>query len=65
MNKLVKLSDLAQMFSGALTLRGAFLPHMRARKSGTVVWFGSVGGWRELAGGGLYSATKYCVRGMF
>jgi len=49
---------------GGLNVARAFLPYMRARKSGTVVWFGSVGGWRELAGGGLYSATKYCVRGI-
>jgi NAD(P)-dependent dehydrogenase (short-subunit alcohol dehydrogenase family) len=31
---------------GALNVTRAFLPYMRAKKSGTVVFMGSVGGWQ-------------------
>lgn len=31
---------------GALNVARAFLPYMREKKTGTVVWIGSVGGWR-------------------
>jgi len=49
---------------GGLNVARAFLPYMRARKTGTIVWFGSVAGWRDFAGVGLYCASKYCVRGI-
>jgi short chain dehydrogenase len=48
---------------GALNVTRAVLPYFRAQKSGTVVWIGSIGGWRGGANAGLYSATKFAVRG--
>jgi len=35
---------------------------MRPRKTGTIVWIGSVGGYRGSGGIGLYCATKYATR---
>jgi len=35
---------------------------MREKKSGTIVWMGSVGGWRSGAYYGLYSTTKWALR---
>ncbi|KAF8531147.1 short-chain oxidoreductase [Gautieria morchelliformis] len=49
---------------GALNVTRAALPYLRAQKSGTVVWIGSVGGWRGSPNAGLYCATKYAVRGL-
>jgi len=49
---------------GGLNVARAFLPYMRERKTGTVVWIGSVGGYRGGAAIGLYIATKYAVRGI-
>jgi len=49
---------------GALNVARAFLPHMRARKTGTIAWIGSLGGYRGAAGIGLYSASKYTMRGI-
>jgi len=49
---------------GALNISRAILPYMRSAKSGTVVWIGSLGGWRAVPNAGLYSATKYAVRGL-
>ncbi|KAH7923192.1 NAD(P)-binding protein [Leucogyrophana mollusca] len=49
---------------GALNVSRAFLPAMRHRKSGTVVFIGSIGGWRAVPNAGLYAATKYAIRGV-
>ncbi|KZT18860.1 NAD(P)-binding protein [Neolentinus lepideus HHB14362 ss-1] len=49
---------------GALNVARAFLPYMRERKAGTIIWLGSVGGWRSGPGYGLYSATKYTARAL-
>lgn len=49
---------------GPLNVNRAFLPHMRPRRSGTIVWLGSVGGWRGVAGAGLYAGTKFATRGL-
>jgi len=49
---------------GGLNVARAVLPYMRAQKSGTVVWVGSVGGWRAAPNMGLYAATKFTVRGI-
>ncbi|KAK0484438.1 hypothetical protein IW261DRAFT_1456503 [Armillaria novae-zelandiae] len=49
---------------GALNVTRAFLPHMRARRTGTFVWTGSVAGWVASPSAGLYSATKWALRGI-
>ncbi|KAJ7598456.1 short chain dehydrogenase [Mycena floridula] len=49
---------------GALNVARAFLPHMRERHSGTILWMGSIGGWGSLAAGGMYVATKWALRGL-
>ncbi|KAK0229963.1 hypothetical protein EDD85DRAFT_850119 [Armillaria nabsnona] len=49
---------------GALNVIRAFLPHMRARRTGTFVWLGSVGGWRAVPNAGLYGTTKWALRGI-
>ncbi|KAG6818670.1 hypothetical protein H0H93_002997 [Arthromyces matolae] len=49
---------------GALNVCRAFLPYMRARKSGTIIFIGSIGGWRSLANAGLYATTKFALRGI-
>ncbi|KAF5340483.1 hypothetical protein D9758_014559 [Tetrapyrgos nigripes] len=49
---------------GALNVTRAFLPYMRQRKTGTIVWMGSVGGWRSGSTCGLYCTTKYALRGI-
>ncbi|GLB33166.1 putative short-chain dehydrogenases reductases (SDR) family protein [Lyophyllum shimeji] len=46
----------------ALNVARAFLPYMRERKTGTVVWLGSLGGWRAVPNAALYAATKGVVR---
>lgn len=47
---------------GALNVTRAFLPYMRERKSGTIVWLGSIGGWRPVPAAGIYAATKAADR---
>ncbi|KAF9445505.1 NAD(P)-binding protein [Macrolepiota fuliginosa MF-IS2] len=49
---------------GALNVTRAFLPYMRERKIGTVIFMGSIGGWRSVPNAGVYAATKYAVRGI-
>ncbi|PBK86430.1 NAD(P)-binding protein [Armillaria gallica] len=49
---------------GALNVTRAFLPHMRARRTGTFVWTGSVAGWIAAPSAGLYSTTKWALRGI-
>ncbi|KAF8574246.1 short-chain oxidoreductase [Ramaria rubella] len=49
---------------GALNVSRAVLPYFRAQKSGTVVWLGSLGGWRAVPNTGLYGATKFAVRSL-
>jgi len=49
---------------GGLNIARAVLPHMRARKSGTIVWIGSAGGWMGFPNSGLYCASKFAVRGI-
>jgi len=49
---------------GPLNVSRAVLPHMRARKSGTIIFIGSIGGWRGGASFGLYIGTKHAIRGL-
>ncbi|KAJ7465914.1 hypothetical protein FB451DRAFT_1261318 [Mycena latifolia] len=49
---------------GALNVTRAFLPYMRPKKTGTIVFMGSVGGWHGVPNAGLYAATKYTLRGI-
>ncbi|KAA8646571.1 SDR family oxidoreductase [Aspergillus tanneri] len=48
------------VFSQIRVLRAA-LPSMRARKSGVVANFGSIGGWNGLPAAGMYGATKAAI----
>ncbi|KAJ2921724.1 hypothetical protein H1R20_g15370, partial [Candolleomyces eurysporus] len=49
---------------GALNVARAILPYMREKKSGTIIWMGSVGGWQSVPYGGLYATTKWALRGI-
>ncbi|KAF5340171.1 hypothetical protein D9758_014998 [Tetrapyrgos nigripes] len=49
---------------GALNVTRAFLPYMRQRKTGTIVWMGSLTGWISGPAAGLYCTTKYALRGI-
>jgi NAD(P)-dependent dehydrogenase (short-subunit alcohol dehydrogenase family) len=47
---------------GGLNVTRALLPYMRARKTGTVVWIGSVSSWIPLPSISMYSLTKFAMR---
>ncbi|KAF9560041.1 short chain dehydrogenase [Agrocybe pediades] len=49
---------------GPLNVARVFLPYMRQRKTGTIVFVGSVTGWRASPYSGLYSSTKWSLRGL-
>ncbi|KAF8994489.1 short chain dehydrogenase [Cyathus striatus] len=49
---------------GALNVTRAFLPYMRERRTGTVVFIGSVGGWQSSPYAGLYVTSKWTLRGI-
>jgi NAD(P)-dependent dehydrogenase (short-subunit alcohol dehydrogenase family) len=49
---------------GPAALVRAVLPHMRARRSGAIVQFSSMGGQMSFAGFSAYSATKFALEGM-
>ncbi|MCW6508126.1 oxidoreductase [Lichenifustis flavocetrariae] len=49
---------------GLIDLTTAVLPGMRARKSGHIVNFSSIGGLVSFAATGYYHATKYAVEGL-
>ena len=50
---------------GGLNVARAVLPYMRAQRSGTIVWVGSIGGWRATPNMGIYGASKFAVRGSY
>ncbi|KAF8901509.1 hypothetical protein CPB84DRAFT_1708390 [Gymnopilus junonius] len=50
-------------FFGALNVTRAFLPYMRERKTGTVIWVGSMFGLVGCPYAGIYTATKWALRG--
>ncbi|KAG8992316.1 hypothetical protein FRB94_011245 [Tulasnella sp. JGI-2019a] len=47
---------------GPLNVTRAFLPFMRPRRSGTIIFVGSQGGWTGMRGCGLYCGTKFAIR---
>ncbi|KAH6915606.1 short chain dehydrogenase [Coprinopsis sp. MPI-PUGE-AT-0042] len=49
---------------GGLNIARAFLPYMRERKTGTIVWMGSLWGWRGMPYAGLYCGSKWTLRGI-
>ena len=49
---------------GLLAVTKAVLPHMRARKSGTIVNISSIGGQMTFPLGTLYHGTKFAVEGL-
>lgn len=51
-------------FFGLVDLTKAVLPGMRARKSGHIVNFSSIGGLVSFGATGYYHATKYAVEGL-
>jgi NAD(P)-dependent dehydrogenase (short-subunit alcohol dehydrogenase family) len=57
-------SVLETMFFGAAAVTRAFLPHMRQRKSGTIVQITSVGGFITAPGFGPYCAAKHALEAL-
>ncbi|KAJ2912572.1 hypothetical protein MD484_g7842, partial [Candolleomyces efflorescens] len=49
---------------GGLNISRAFLPYMREKRAGKIIWIGSIGGWMTYPYGGLYCATKWTLRGI-
>lgn len=47
---------------GPLNVARAFLPYMRERKAGTVLWMGSIAAWQANPYSGLYSVSKWGMR---
>ncbi|RPD69447.1 NAD-P-binding protein [Lentinus tigrinus ALCF2SS1-7] len=47
---------------GLVDVTTAILPHMRSRRSGTVVLIGSRSSWAQLPSAGLYASSKAAVR---
>jgi NAD(P)-dependent dehydrogenase (short-subunit alcohol dehydrogenase family) len=60
-----ELRDLFEVhLFGPAALTRAVLPHMRSRRSGTLVQVSSMGGQLSFAGFAAYSATKFALEGM-
>ncbi|WP_187776149.1 oxidoreductase [Antrihabitans cavernicola] len=60
-----ELRDLFDVhFFGPAALTRAVLPHMRSRRSGTIVMMSSIGGQLSFAGFSAYSATKFALEGL-
>lgn len=49
---------------GLLAVTRAVLPHMRRQRSGHILNFSSIGGYRSGAGFGVYCSTKFAVEGL-
>jgi NADP-dependent 3-hydroxy acid dehydrogenase YdfG len=50
---------------GAINVTKAFMPHFREKKTGIVVFVGSVVGWYGDAVIGPYSSSKFALQGLF
>ncbi|KAL5600652.1 hypothetical protein FOVSG1_008464 [Fusarium oxysporum f. sp. vasinfectum] len=50
-------------FFGAMNMTRSVLPSMRSRKSGTIMFTGSIAAWYGAAAGGLYASTKCALEG--
>lgn len=50
-------------FFGTLKITQSVLPHLRARKSGSIVQISSHAGIKAFAGFGIYSASKFAMEG--
>jgi len=61
-------SEVAAVFAtnvfGLLNVTRAVLPGMRAGRSGHIVNIGSMGGFAQVPGWGVYGATKFAVEGL-
>jgi NAD(P)-dependent dehydrogenase (short-subunit alcohol dehydrogenase family) len=51
-------------FFGAVSVIQAFLPALRAQRSGAIVNISSMGGQMSFAGAGAYSASKFALEGI-
>jgi NAD(P)-dependent dehydrogenase (short-subunit alcohol dehydrogenase family) len=49
---------------GVLNVTRAFLPHLRARRSGVIALISSLAGWVSYPGTGYYCATKFAIEGL-
>jgi NAD(P)-dependent dehydrogenase (short-subunit alcohol dehydrogenase family) len=49
---------------GLLNVTRAVLPHLRANRSGHIINIGSMGGFAQVPGWGVYGATKFAVEGL-
>ncbi|KAG6872572.1 hypothetical protein C0995_008723 [Termitomyces sp. Mi166 len=49
---------------GALNVTRAFLPYMREQRTGTILFLGSLRGWGAFPNAGIYTATKFALRGL-
>ncbi len=61
-------AEVASVFAtnvfGLLNVTRAVLPHMRTARSGHIVNISSMGGFAQVAGWGIYGATKFAVEGL-